>query len=31
MPTRPQDRFAISEEDKRIYREGLLPYWEKRR
>lgn len=28
--TRPQDRFAISEEDKRIYREALFPYWEKR-
>lgn len=27
---RPQDRFAISEEDKRIYREALFPYWEKR-
>jgi formate C-acetyltransferase len=30
FPTRPQDRFAISEEDKRIYREVLFPYWEKR-
>lgn len=30
FPTRPQDRFAISEEDKRIYREELFPYWEKR-
>ena len=30
FPTRPQDRFAISEEDKRIYRETLFPYWEKR-
>ena len=29
FPTRPQDRFAISEEDKRIYREELFPYWEK--
>ncbi|VFS69635.1 4-hydroxyphenylacetate decarboxylase large subunit [Raoultella terrigena] len=28
--SRPQDRFAISEEDKRIYREALFPYWEKR-
>lgn len=28
FPTRPQDRFAISEEDKRIYREELFPYWE---
>ncbi|MBL1981040.1 formate C-acetyltransferase, partial [Klebsiella pneumoniae] len=26
----PQDRFAISEEDKQIYREPLYPYWEKR-
>ncbi len=25
FPTRPQDRFAISEEDKRIYREELFP------
>ncbi len=30
FPTRPQDRFAISEEDKRIYREELFPYGEKR-
>ncbi|HHC2583235.1 TPA: glycyl radical protein [Klebsiella pneumoniae] len=30
FPTRPQDRFAISEEDKQIYRETLYPYWEKR-
>lgn len=30
FPTRPQDRFNISEEDKRIYREELFPYWEKR-
>ena len=30
FPTRPQDRFAISEDDKRIYREELFPYWEKR-
>ncbi|NHV10567.1 formate C-acetyltransferase [Cronobacter turicensis] len=28
--TRPQDRFDISEEDKRCYREVLYPYWEKR-
>ncbi|HDI3033362.1 TPA: formate C-acetyltransferase [Cronobacter turicensis] len=28
--TRPQDRFDISEEDKRRYREVLYPYWEKR-
>lgn len=30
FPTRPQDRFDISEEDKRLYREVLFPYWEKR-
>jgi len=30
FPTRPQDRFAISDDDKRIYREALFPYWEKR-
>ncbi|ALR74843.1 formate C-acetyltransferase [[Enterobacter] lignolyticus] len=30
FPTRPQDRFAISEDDKRIYRDTLFPYWEKR-
>ncbi|MBW7984467.1 formate C-acetyltransferase [Enterobacillus tribolii] len=30
FPTRPQDRFEISEEDKQIYREKLFPYWEKR-
>jgi len=28
--TRPQDRFTMSEEDKRIYRETLYPYWENR-
>lgn len=28
--SRSQDRFVISEEDKRIYREALFPYWEKR-
>lgn len=28
--TRPQDRFVISEADKRLYREQLYPYWEKR-
>lgn len=28
--TRPQDRFNISEEDKRLYRDVLYPYWEKR-
>ncbi|MDJ3786855.1 formate C-acetyltransferase [Salmonella enterica] len=30
FPTRPQDRFDISEEDKRLYRGVLFPYWEKR-
>ncbi|WP_196062379.1 MULTISPECIES: formate C-acetyltransferase [unclassified Serratia (in: enterobacteria)] len=30
FPTRPQDRFAISEADKQVYREQLYPYWEKR-
>lgn len=30
FPTRPQGRFDISEEDKRLYREVLFPYWEKR-
>ncbi|ODS04425.1 formate C-acetyltransferase [Vibrio scophthalmi] len=28
--TRPQDRFFISEADKAIYREQLLPYWAER-
>lgn len=28
--TRPQDRFEISEEDKRCYREVLYPYWANR-
>lgn len=28
--TRPQDRFEMSDEDKRTYREVLYPYWEKR-
>lgn len=28
--TRPQDKFFISDEDKRIYREQLLPYWQGR-
>ncbi|OKL44325.1 formate C-acetyltransferase [Pseudovibrio exalbescens] len=28
--TRPQDKFFISEDDKKIYREQLLPYWSKR-
>ena len=27
FPTRPQDRFAISDDDKRIYLETLYPYW----
>ncbi|WP_417574070.1 formate C-acetyltransferase/glycerol dehydratase family glycyl radical enzyme [Parolsenella catena] len=27
FPTRPQDRFQISEADKTEYREKLLPYW----
>lgn len=30
FPTRPQDRFNISDKDKAIYREQLYPYWEKR-
>lgn len=30
FPTRPQDRFEISNEDKQVYREQLFPYWEKR-
>jgi len=30
FPTRPQDRFAISDDDKRIYREQLYPYWANR-
>ena len=29
FPTRPQDRFDISEDDKRLYRDVLFPYWEK--
>ena len=28
--TRPQDKFFISEQDKTIYREQLLPYWSER-
>ncbi len=28
--TRPQDRFYISEKEKAIYREQLLPYWSER-
>ena len=27
FPTRPQDTFEMSEEDKRIYREVLYPFW----
>lgn len=27
---RPQDQFDISEQDKKIYREVIYPYWEKR-
>lgn len=27
FPTRPQDRFQMSEDDKRYYREVLAPYW----
>lgn len=30
FPTRPQDRFNISEEDKQIYLNELYPYWQKR-
>lgn len=30
FPTRPQDRFEISEQDKQTYREQLYLYWEKR-
>ncbi|WP_312520138.1 choline trimethylamine-lyase [Anaerospora sp.] len=30
MATRPQDPFEISEEDKRILREEIFPYWEGR-
>lgn len=30
FPTRPQDRFDISDEDKQCYRDVLYPYWEKR-
>ena len=28
--SRPQDKFTISEQDKAIYREQLLPYWSER-
>lgn len=27
FPTRPQDQFQMSEDDKRFYREVLAPYW----
>ncbi|MCB5952443.1 formate C-acetyltransferase [Enterococcus sp. BWT-B8] len=30
IDTRPQDQFEFTEEDKRIYREQLYPYWEGR-
>lgn len=30
FPTRPQDRFAISDADKQLYREQLYPYWQQR-
>ena len=30
FPTRPQDRFNISDFDQRLYRDELFPYWEKR-
>lgn len=30
FPTRPQDRFNISDDDKRRYRDELFPYWEQR-
>lgn len=30
FPSRPQDRFEISEQDKQTYRDHLYPYWEKR-
>lgn len=30
FPTRPQDRFNISQSDKQIYREQLFPYWKER-
>jgi formate C-acetyltransferase len=31
FPTRPQDRFNISDDDKRLYRDELFPYWENAR
>lgn len=30
IDTRPQDQFEFTEADKKIYREKLFPYWEKR-
>ena len=30
IATRPQDQFDFTEADKKIYREELYPYWEKR-
>lgn len=30
IATRPQDQFEFTETDKKIYREELFPYWEKR-
>lgn len=30
FPTRPQDRFDMSEADKETYRTVLAPYWEGR-
>ncbi|MBO1308177.1 formate C-acetyltransferase [Enterococcus sp. 669A] len=30
IATRPQDQFEFTEEDKKIYREKLYPYWEGR-
>ncbi|MFM2481360.1 formate C-acetyltransferase [Celerinatantimonas sp. YJH-8] len=30
LDSRPQDKFFISERDKQIYREQLLPYWQGR-
>jgi formate C-acetyltransferase len=27
LPTRPQDQFDISEEDKKFFKEELFPYW----
>ena len=30
IATRPQDQFEFTEADKKVYREELYPYWEKR-